>query len=105
MDVLLSSTGLEPTTLNERAKWHLVARLIPLVENNFTVCELGRDEWVRAMCTRRSAPTAGIEGSIMDIYRVCLTFIRPCIRTACTSCSNSIIKEESGGYTIIFKTY
>jgi len=41
MDVLLRSTGLEPTSLEERAKWHLLARLIPLVENNFNICELG----------------------------------------------------------------
>ncbi|MGM0540767.1 MAG: protease Lon-related BREX system protein BrxL [Thermodesulfobacteriota bacterium] len=41
MHVLLRSTGLEPTALEERAKWHLLTRLIPLVENNFNVCELG----------------------------------------------------------------
>lgn len=41
MDVLLRSTGLEPTVFEERTKWHLIARLIPLVENNFNICELG----------------------------------------------------------------
>lgn len=41
LDVLLRSTGMEPTSLDERAKWHLLARLIPLVENNFNLCELG----------------------------------------------------------------
>ena len=40
-DVLLRSTGMEPTHFEERVKWHLLARLIPLVENNFNVCELG----------------------------------------------------------------
>lgn len=41
MDVLLRSTGLEPTVFEERTKWHLLARLIPLVENNYNICELG----------------------------------------------------------------
>lgn len=41
LDVLLRSSGLEPTQFSERVKWHLLTRLIPLVENNFNVCELG----------------------------------------------------------------
>ena len=41
IDVLLRSTGMEPTTLEPNAKWHLLARMIPLVENNFNSCELG----------------------------------------------------------------
>jgi len=41
IDVLMRSTGMEPTTLDPRVKWHLLARMIPFVENNFNVCELG----------------------------------------------------------------
>lgn len=41
LDVLLRSTGMEPTLFDERAKWHLVTRLIPFVENNYNLCELG----------------------------------------------------------------
>ncbi len=41
MDVLLRSIGMEPDTLTEREKWLLLARMIPLVENNFNLCELG----------------------------------------------------------------
>ncbi len=41
LDVLLRSTGIEPTHFGQRVKWHLLARMIPLVENNFNVCELG----------------------------------------------------------------
>lgn len=41
IDVLLRSTGMEPTHFKERAKWHLLARMIPLAENNYNVCELG----------------------------------------------------------------
>ena len=41
LDVLLRSSGMEPTTLDQRVKWHLLARMIPFVENNYNVCELG----------------------------------------------------------------
>ena len=41
MDILLRSTGMEPDKLSDRAKWLLIARMIPLVENNFNMCELG----------------------------------------------------------------
>jgi ATP-dependent Lon protease len=41
IDVLLRSTGMEPTHFTPRVKWHLLARLVPLVENNYNVCELG----------------------------------------------------------------
>ena len=41
IDVLLRSTGLEPSLFEDRVKWHLLARLIPLVENNYNICELG----------------------------------------------------------------
>ena len=41
MDVLLRSIGMEPDELNEREKWLLLTRMIPLVENNFNLCELG----------------------------------------------------------------
>lgn len=41
MDVLLRSIGMEPDTLEYREKWLLLTRMIPLVENNFNLCELG----------------------------------------------------------------
>ncbi|MCD8336519.1 MAG: protease Lon-related BREX system protein BrxL [Lachnospiraceae bacterium] len=41
IDVLLRSTGMEPDKLSDRVKWLLLARMIPLVENNFNLCELG----------------------------------------------------------------
>ena len=40
-DALLRSTGMEPTNFEERVKWHLLARMIPLVENNYNLAELG----------------------------------------------------------------
>lgn len=41
IDVLLRSTGMEPTQFENKVKWHLLERLVPLVENNYNVCELG----------------------------------------------------------------
>ena len=41
IDVLLRTIGMEPTQLEYPAKWHLIERLVPLVENNYNMCELG----------------------------------------------------------------
>lgn len=41
IDVILRSCGMEPTQLDSRVKWLLLARLVPLVENNYNLCELG----------------------------------------------------------------
>ncbi len=41
LDVLIRSTGMEPSKFNTRQKWLLLARMIPLIENNFNLCELG----------------------------------------------------------------
>lgn len=41
IDILLRSIGMEPDTLSYREKWLLLTRMIPLVENNFNLCELG----------------------------------------------------------------
>jgi len=41
IDIILRSTGMEPDKFNERVKWLHLARLIPLVENNYNFCELG----------------------------------------------------------------
>ena len=41
IDVILRSIGMEPTKFTDREKLLLIARIIPLVENNFNFCELG----------------------------------------------------------------
>lgn len=41
LDVMLRSIGMEPDELTYREKWLLLTRVIPLVENNFNLCELG----------------------------------------------------------------
>ena len=41
ISVMLRSIGMEPDRLTEREKWLLLLRMVPLVENNFNLCELG----------------------------------------------------------------
>ena len=41
MTILLRSIGMEADELNERERWLLLARMLPLIENNFNLCELG----------------------------------------------------------------
>lgn len=41
IDALLRSTGMEPTNFPVRVKWHLLARMLPLIENNYNLVELG----------------------------------------------------------------
>ena len=41
LDIMMRSIGMEPDKLTEREKWLLLLRMVPLVENNFNVCELG----------------------------------------------------------------
>ena len=41
IDVLMRSIGMEPTQLETPIKWHMLERLVPLVENNYNLCELG----------------------------------------------------------------
>lgn len=41
INVLLRSIGMEPDQLTYREKWLLLLRMVPLVENNFNLCELG----------------------------------------------------------------
>ncbi len=41
IDVILRSIGMEPDRFNYREKWLLLTRILPLIENNFNLCELG----------------------------------------------------------------
>ena len=41
IDILLRTIGMEPDSLKYPAKWHLLERLVPLIENNYNLCELG----------------------------------------------------------------
>ncbi|MCI9247341.1 MAG: protease Lon-related BREX system protein BrxL [Clostridia bacterium] len=41
IDVLIRSMGIEPSKLTDIQKWHFMERAVPLVENNYNLCELG----------------------------------------------------------------
>lgn len=41
IDALIRSMGMEPSQLDVRQKWHFLERAVPLVENNYNLCELG----------------------------------------------------------------
>ena len=41
MDMLLRSEGMEPDHLEDKEKLHLLERMVPLVEHNYNLCELG----------------------------------------------------------------
>jgi len=41
MDIILRSIGMEPTQLENNVKWHIMERLVPLIENNYNLVELG----------------------------------------------------------------
>jgi len=40
-ECLIRSVGMEPAALTVDVQWHILARMIPFVENNYNVCELG----------------------------------------------------------------
>ncbi|MCX2795341.1 protease Lon-related BREX system protein BrxL [Microbulbifer thermotolerans] len=40
-ECLIRSVGMEPAALDVDVQWHILARMIPFVENNYNVCELG----------------------------------------------------------------
>lgn len=41
IDILIKSIGMEPTQLENKVKWHIILRMVPLCENNYNMCELG----------------------------------------------------------------
>lgn len=41
LDILIRSMGIEPSKLTKIQKWHFIERAVPLVENNYNLCELG----------------------------------------------------------------
>ncbi len=41
MNMLLRSAGYEPDVLDERERLHFIERMVPLIERNYNLCELG----------------------------------------------------------------
>ncbi len=58
MDIMLRSIGMEPNALEPRAKWLLLARMLPLVENNFNLCELGPRSTGKSHLYKEISPNA-----------------------------------------------
>ena len=58
MDVLMRSIGMEPDMLTNREKWLLLARMLPLVENNFNLCELGPRSTGKSHLYKEISPNA-----------------------------------------------
>ncbi|MDB2510016.1 protease Lon-related BREX system protein BrxL, partial [Pseudomonadales bacterium] len=40
-ETLIRSIGMEPSVLDIDVQWHLLCRMVPFVENNYNICELG----------------------------------------------------------------
>ena len=57
VEFLLRSIGLEPSAFDERAKRVALLRMIPFVERNYNLVELGPEEPARAICSSRSRLT------------------------------------------------
>ncbi len=72
LDLLLRSTGMEPTHFDTRVKWHLLARLIPFVENNYNVCELGPrgtgKSHVYKECSPNSILVSGGQTTVANLF-------------------------------------
>ena len=72
MDLLLRSIGMEPTNLEQRVKWHLLARMIPFVENNYNVCELGPrgtgKSHVYKECSPNSLLVSGGQTTVANLF-------------------------------------
>ena len=58
LDVLMRSIGMEPDELTEREKWLLLTRMIPLVENNFNLCELGPRSTGKSYLYKEASPNS-----------------------------------------------
>ena len=70
LDILLRSIGMEPDEFTYREKWLLLTRMIPLVENNFNLCELGpRSTMSVAGATMPAAPAPASCPSGVDDVR------------------------------------
>lgn len=72
IDVMLRSIGMEPDRLEDRVKWLLIARMIPLVENNFNLCELGPrstgKSYVYEQISPNSILVAGGQSTVANLF-------------------------------------
>jgi len=71
-NVIMRSIGMEPSVLDERVKWHLLARMIPFVENNYNCCELGPrgtgKSYVYKECSPNSILISGGQTTVANLF-------------------------------------
>lgn len=72
IDVLLRSVGMEPANIEQRTKWHLITHIIPFVENNYNVCELGPrgtgKSHVYKECSPNSLLVSGGQTTVANLF-------------------------------------
>ena len=72
ISVLLRSVGMEPDTLTEREQWLLIARMLPLVENNFNLCELGKRSTGKSHLYKEISPNSilvsGVQTTVANLF-------------------------------------
>ena len=72
IDVLLRSVGMEPANIEQRTKWHLITCMIPFVENNYNVCELGPrgtgKSHVYKECSPNSLLVSGGQTTVANLF-------------------------------------
>ena len=71
-ETLIRSIGMEPAALDEAVQWHLLARMIPFVENNYNVCELGPrgtgKSHVYKECSPNSILVSGGQTTVANLF-------------------------------------
>jgi ATP-dependent Lon protease len=71
-ECLIRSIGMEPLTLELEAQWHLLARMIPFVENNYNLCELGPrgtgKSHIYKECSPNSILVSGGQTSVANLF-------------------------------------
>lgn len=69
---LIRSIGMEPASLKEDVQWHLLARMVPFVENNYNVCELGPrgtgKSHIYKECSPNSILVSGRQTTVANLF-------------------------------------
>lgn len=91
MDILLRSIGMEPDSLKLREKWLLLTRMLPLVENNFNLCELGPRSTGKSHLFKEISPN-----SILEVLWLCNCLGRNTLQ---------IYKSRTYGIQVTFQSF
>ena len=71
-ETLIRSIGMEPKALNIDVQWHLLCRMIPFVENNYNVCELGPrgtgKSHIYKECSPNSVLVSGGQTTVANLF-------------------------------------